>query len=210
MESPLIVSSFLRRHSRAVTLVEILVTVAIIAGLAGLLFPALGRVRTVMDTTRCSSNLRQIYVSSSTWSVDNDGWMPQALWYQTNNSKLNLRGYGLTDSIMTCRAAKTTNSYGINMRLISGSSPLWGANDVWFYNHGRYKMGAVSAASTLFFSETVSSSGKAGNYYAHPSFMNYPHQTNANVLYVDGHIEKQTSSLLSNITAFTRGIPDQE
>ncbi|PAW77487.1 MAG: hypothetical protein B9S32_10840 [Verrucomicrobia bacterium Tous-C9LFEB] len=210
MESPLIVSSFLRRHNRAATLIEILVVVAIIAGLLGLLIPGLARVRDVMAATRCVSNLRQIYLSSSAWSAENDGWVPQALWYQTNNSKLNVRGFGLNDSLLTCREARTTNSYGINIRLVTGSASMWGANDVFYYNHGRYKMGALSAATTLFFTETVYGSGRVGYYLAHPSYMNYPHQTNANVLYIDGHVEKQPSSALTNITTFTRGIPDQE
>ncbi len=210
MESSLIVSSFLCRRTRAATLIEILVVVAIIAGLVGLLIPGLARVRDTMATTRCTSNLRQIYMSSSAWSAENDGWVPQALWYQTNNTKLNLRNFGLTDQILTCREARTTNSYGINIRLVTGGSSMWGPSDVFYYNHGRYKIGALSAATTLFFTETIYGSGKGGYYLAHPSYMNYPHQTNANVLYIDGHVEKQSSSALTNITTFTRGIPDQE
>lgn len=211
MELSLAVCSYQRRHKLAATLVEILVVIAIIGALAGLLMPALSRVRDVLNATRCTSNMHQIYVFSSSWAAENDGWIPQATWYQTNNSKVNLRNFGLTDSILICRAAKTTNSYGINIRLVSGSSPQWGSGDVWFYTHGRYKLGALSGANTLLFSETISLTSKAAGYYlAHPSYMNYPHRNSANVLYVDGHIETQTAALLSNITTFMKGIPDQD
>lgn len=57
------------RHA-AFSLIELLVVVAIIAILAGMLFPAIGAIRSAALTARCMSNLRQIGMGSTAWSAD--------------------------------------------------------------------------------------------------------------------------------------------
>jgi prepilin-type processing-associated H-X9-DG protein len=201
--------AFPRCRTQAVTLIEILVVVAIMGALLALLLPGLAMARNTLNSIRCTSNLKQIYVSSCNWSADHDGWVPQAAWFQGANYKNNLLGYGLSNSVvLNCPAAKTTNSYGINIRLVSGS-PMWGdGNNTWYNYRGRYKFAALPS-SVLFFTETISSgSTYSGFYYSHPTYMNFPHNKQANVLYIDGHVDKLPSSTLTNIAAFTNGVPD--
>jgi prepilin-type N-terminal cleavage/methylation domain-containing protein len=64
------------RRNRGFTLIELLVVVAIIAILASLLLPVLGRARESARTAICINNLRQIGVASMVYSTDFKGNLP--------------------------------------------------------------------------------------------------------------------------------------
>lgn len=59
-----------RLHRKAFTLVELLVVVAIIALLAALLLPNLGKVRENARRVNCLSNLNGIYKACAAWGLD--------------------------------------------------------------------------------------------------------------------------------------------
>jgi prepilin-type N-terminal cleavage/methylation domain-containing protein len=58
------------------TLIELLVVVAIIASLAALLLPALGRARYLARLTVCSGNLDQMGLGVLSYTVDHDSYYP--------------------------------------------------------------------------------------------------------------------------------------
>ncbi|HEV8544455.1 MAG TPA: prepilin-type N-terminal cleavage/methylation domain-containing protein [Verrucomicrobiae bacterium] len=60
----------------AFTLIELLVVIAIIAILASLLLPALARGVEASRSTSCINNLRQMAVAATTYSLDQNGRMP--------------------------------------------------------------------------------------------------------------------------------------
>jgi len=90
-----------RKAKSGFTLIELLVVVAIIAILAGLLLPAVSRIRNNADSTTCLSNLRQIGTAISLYTMDHNGYLPGPLYsvvsawysgYYNSNGTVNCNG----------------------------------------------------------------------------------------------------------------------
>ncbi len=63
-------------EGRRFTLIELLVAVAVIAILAALLLPVLGRAKEMAQVAVCTSNLRQLYTATVLYAEEFDGRLP--------------------------------------------------------------------------------------------------------------------------------------
>jgi prepilin-type N-terminal cleavage/methylation domain-containing protein/prepilin-type processing-associated H-X9-DG protein len=198
-------------RQRGFTLMELLITISIVAVVAALLFPVFGTARKAAQNGACASNLRQIFGIAGAWSMDNDGYTPQGRWFVENLPKpyKNLTNYGLTKSMTICPASGLTSSptYGINAKLVT-TNPQWGEGDVHYYSRGLYKTSLLTQR-TVFFAETAkqSWSGNAGAYISAPEYYGTPHLKKGNILYADGHIESHDALEMKPPAVWIEGLP---
>jgi prepilin-type N-terminal cleavage/methylation domain-containing protein len=75
----------LRPHSRAFTLVELLVVIGVIAVLIGILLPVLSGAQGRARDIKCQSNLRQIVQGFYSYAAENKGVMPYGYHYDPCN-----------------------------------------------------------------------------------------------------------------------------
>lgn len=92
-----------RTGSRGFTLVELLVSIAIIALLMSILLPALSRARDAANTVRCASNLRQIGTGLISYAAENSQFLPASFAFQ---------GTTIDSSTGTAIQTPTAASYG--------------------------------------------------------------------------------------------------
>lgn len=92
----------------AFTLIELLVVVAIIAIIASLLFPAIGRAKDKGKTTKCGSNLRQLGLAVTMYEQDQRyypaAW-PPPLWYTQLQPYVGKSATNAGKGVFICRPA---------------------------------------------------------------------------------------------------------
>ncbi len=127
---------------KAFTLMEIMVSIAIIAILGAILFPALAQVRVRAQQSSCASNLRQLSGAALQYAMDYEGLLPLTSHSGSAHSwGVTLRPYGAVQALRVCpsdplsgvRRAQGGTSYAWNENLLgefAGSHDAGGDSEV--------------------------------------------------------------------------------
>jgi len=178
------------------TLVELLVSVAVIALLAVLLSSALPQVRGRAQTAACASNLRQVSVALASYAADSDlQFPPTAKWYNFNSMLDELRRYSyLNEAALYCPTVKgwqycenfngIANQAGDYINRVSQPSQFivvaectggaWGYAFDWGIDPNRIR----------FDSDPAAIQGTKGG-----TGLSTCHQKGSNFLFADGHVQ---------------------
>jgi len=193
------------------TLVELLVVIAIIAILAAIILPIGKRMMESSNSSKCVSNLRQLYVAANRWSADNDGWMlPQRFAGITYNADGRMNNGWMTalfpyltpgldvwkttdynkrpTGVFACPSSKS---------LVTASSCSDYGNNVVVNNpvdgFGHYKLGGMENMSKVIFLADGERRTLSPFHQSNCLIVNR-HNGNANVLFYDGHVEALDST----------------
>lgn len=102
------------RKTKAFTIIELLVAIAIIAILAAMLLPSLARGKEAARRTQCGSNMKQLLVAAIIYAEDNDHFPSQSAdgvpvrlkGGDGNNFYDHLEGYAGASNLWVCASTK--------------------------------------------------------------------------------------------------------
>ena len=203
------------------TLIELLVVIAIIAILAAMLLPAMKQAKATAIKAQCTNNLRQLFLSWSSYCDDHNERLPMMYSYFWGGSPIKYWPYYMSDYLETAVYLTPTNIKMIHRGSFLACPALQLPID-WSTRYPDYGMnkwgigGGDPHISTIGYKTTgdvVRPAEQAAfcdaHYTSNPSFDPFPvffyvdalyghdfrHNEQINLLYCDGHVESHDRSI---------------
>ncbi len=153
MRCRVVPATIARPGRRAFTLVELLVVIGIISVLVAMLLPVLNRVRDAANNTACQSNLRQIYLASEMYALDNRDRFPHP---SAGGDFAYRRAYGEDDGLPPIGGEGGPEIYGFpsmfqRLGYMPGRGSVWvcpSIPDLMEYGN-TYVVGSIAGSSYL-------------------------------------------------------------
>ncbi len=192
-------------RKNAFTLLELLVVIVIVAVLAGVLLPQLGKLTLMSRSAKCISNLRQIGAAMLSHAGEHNGLMPTSgadISYGAVSPETNLPGWteqlapylGTDRRIFVCPSSGPILPNNVQYSYFQGCHAAMVANGGFaplrvalLAAPSKYILGGDIAGSTLF---TATDADK-DDYTQNPAFSPMTrifHGKKINLLFADGHV----------------------
>ncbi|MBI4028272.1 MAG: prepilin-type N-terminal cleavage/methylation domain-containing protein [Verrucomicrobia bacterium] len=193
------------RRGNAFTLIELLVVIAIVSILAAMLIPALKNAQESARTVRCMNNLKQIGLANLMYIDDNNGLLVEYApewcygrkfllpYLRIDPAKYPDDKFFSIEPALQCPSSKAVNG---EWPLAPGFGYDFGVNYFFLYQDGDLRFNSVRNPSQTVWA-TDSGPGQFGGYWpcvaATSSLraVSYPHNGFANVVWMDGHVDRK-------------------
>ena len=203
----------IKRKPNAFSLIELLVTITIIALLAAILLPAFGSAKKKANSVSCQNNVRQLSVITFLYCQDNNDYLPFA-WYNDSSPSENnfcslltpllyrseFDGYSdFETKVFTCPQRMKEPLVGPNpMRISYGMNAN---NSIDFPDPRTRRLNSVARpAGTLLIADIAFSYNHPPIQSLGPDQVGYKHDARANYVFFDGHAAaeslQQTNALV--------------
>ncbi len=194
------------KNTHAFTLIEILIVIFIILTIVGLIFPALSRIREKSNQAVCMSNMGQVYKAILQYTFENDGYLPLEsnsdscsgeVWFKavdryittdilpenqkeiSTKERLSLIKQDPVFKTMTEDERDETRTIKMNTQLAQKPMCSRMIDSIGF-----------PSKTVLLFDGRINNTSVARNYSGTPYTVAQRHSKGANILFVDGHVER--------------------